>query len=99
MNKLAAHPADTASGTRSSLRGQIYMRTAGIHAVLGDVRSLGAAERKAHWQTARGFFRQSLAVWQDMQARGILTAEDATKPEDVAREVARCDAAIHKLEG
>jgi tetratricopeptide (TPR) repeat protein len=99
MRALEAIPADPSSGTRSSLRGQVYMRVAAIHAVLGDARKLDAAERRAHWQAARNLNAQSLAVWQDMQARGILTAEDATKTQEVAAEIARCDAALRELAG
>jgi len=32
-----------------------------------------------------------------MKKRGILTAEDATKPEELAREVARCDEFLRGL--
>jgi tetratricopeptide (TPR) repeat protein len=90
---------DPASGTRSSLRGQVYMRIAAAHAALGASGRLGAAERQQHWQTARDLFNQSLTVWQDMQRRGILTAEDRTKPEEITRELARCDAALRGLAG
>ena len=40
---------------------------------------------------------RSLQIWQDMQRRGILTGEDAAKPEEVAREIARCDASLRSL--
>ena len=89
--------ADPASGTRSSLRGQVYMRVAAAYAALGASAKLGAAERREHWQTARDLYARSLAVWQDMQKRGILTAEDATKPQELAREIERCDAALRRL--
>ena len=85
------------SGTRSSLRGMIYMRVAAAYAALGASGKLDAAERREHWQTARDLYVRSLAVWQDMQTSGILTAEDRTKPPDVAREIARCDAALRRL--
>ena len=64
------------------------MRVAAIHAALGASGNLGATERLEHWQTARDLYAQSLAVWQDMQKSGILTAEDAAKPQEVAREIA-----------
>jgi non-specific serine/threonine protein kinase/serine/threonine-protein kinase len=90
---------DPASGTRSSLRGQVYMRVAAAHAALGVSGRLGATERREHWQTARDLYARSLAVWQEMQQRGILTAEDAAKPQDAARELARCDASLRQLAG
>ena len=40
---------------------------------------------------------QSQSTWQDMQKRGILTADNAGKPQEVARGIARCDEALRKL--
>ena len=88
--------ADPTSGTHSSLRGQVYMRVAAAYAALGASAKLGAAEQREHWRTARDLYARSLDVWQDMQKRGILTAEDGTKPQEVAREIARCDAACRR---
>ena len=90
---------DPASGTRSSLRGQVYMRIAAAYAALGASGQLAEEERRGHWQTARGLYAHSLDVWLDMQKRGILTAEDGTKPQEVARELARCDASLRQLAG
>ncbi len=42
-------------------------------------------------------YARSLAIWQDMQKRGILTGEDPTKPQEVAREIAQCDASLRQL--
>ena len=75
------------------------MRVAAAYAALGASGKLDAAERREHWQTARDLYARSLDVWQDMQKRGILTAEDRTKPQDVTREIAHCDAALRRLEG
>jgi len=96
LNGIAADPT---SGTLSSLRGQAYIRVAAIHAALGASANLSAAEKREHWRTAREMYARSLGVWQDMQTRGILTAEDAAKPEELARNIARCDASLRHLEG
>ncbi|MEX2149633.1 MAG: hypothetical protein WD793_05435 [Steroidobacteraceae bacterium] len=82
--------ADPASGARSSLRGQVYMRVAAAYAVLGDSAMVGAEERRQHRRTACEMYARSLGIWQDMQKRGILTAEDTAKPQEVARAIARC---------
>ena len=65
------------------------MRVAAVHAALGAYPKAGAAEQRERWHTARAMYVRSLDVWQDMQTRGILTAEDAAKPQEVAREIAR----------
>jgi tetratricopeptide (TPR) repeat protein len=81
---------DPASGARSSLRGQVYMRVAETYATLGG---------PAHRRTARDLYEQSLAVWQDMQKRGILTAEDRTKPAELTRALERLEKGPHKERG
>jgi tetratricopeptide (TPR) repeat protein len=94
MKQLEGIPADPTSGVRSSLRGQVYMRVADIRAALGEAGIGDEAGRREHWQAARALYAQSLGVWKDMQARGILTAEDRSKPQDATRAIARCDAAL-----
>jgi tetratricopeptide (TPR) repeat protein/tRNA A-37 threonylcarbamoyl transferase component Bud32 len=94
LDSTAPHPPSSAL---SSLRGQVYMRVAAIQAALGASAELDAVERREHWRTARNLYAQSLGVWQDMQKRGVLTAEDRTKPQDAAREIARCDGALREL--
>ena len=46
---------------------------------------------------ARDLYVQSIAIWDDMQKRGILTADDAAKPQNAARELERCDALLRRL--
>ena len=87
------------SGIHSSLKGLVYMRVAAAHAALGASANLGRAEQRGYWRTARDLYAKSLAVWQDMQKRGILTAEDRTKAQEIASELARCDASLRELAG
>jgi tetratricopeptide (TPR) repeat protein/tRNA A-37 threonylcarbamoyl transferase component Bud32 len=94
LDTTASHPA---GGGLGSLRGQVYMRVAAIHAALGASRELGEAEKRDHWRTARDLYARSRDIWQDMQNRGILTAEDRTKPHEVTAAITRCDAALQKL--
>jgi tetratricopeptide (TPR) repeat protein/tRNA A-37 threonylcarbamoyl transferase component Bud32 len=94
LGMLDEIPVEPASSGRSSLRGQIYMRVASTHASLGESAGIASAERRLHWQDARRFYVRSQYVWQDMLKRGILTAEDRTKPQEVAAGIARCDAAL-----
>ncbi|HKX99052.1 MAG TPA: protein kinase [Steroidobacteraceae bacterium] len=98
LNHLEKISVDPSSGARSSLRGQVYMRVGDIHAALGASKDVDPAERRQHWRNARGLYVRSLDVWQDMQKRGILTAEDRTKPQDVTAAIARCDASLRDLD-
>ena len=52
---------------------------------------------RSHWLEARNGLQQSLMIFQDLRGKGLLSGEDSSKPEEAAREVARCDAALAKL--
>jgi len=53
-----------------------------------------AASSKDEWRAAKEAFEKSLALYQEMKAKGTLPAADAQKPDEVAREIAKCDAAL-----
>jgi serine/threonine protein kinase len=97
MSQLNAIPEDPASTYVSSARGSVYGHVAATHAALAALNDLDAVERQEHWRTARGIYVQGLRIWQDMQERGILTGEDASKPQEVIREIARCDESLRRF--
>jgi non-specific serine/threonine protein kinase/serine/threonine-protein kinase len=82
---------DPTRGAVSSLRGQVYMRVAASYTALAASGSVNAAEQHAHWRAACDMYARSRGIWQDMQKRGILTAQDAANQEEVARAIAQCD--------
>jgi len=51
-----------------------------------------SAERLAQWQRARNMYQRSLDVWLDLRQRGIINGVDSSKPEEIQRELAKCDA-------
>jgi eukaryotic-like serine/threonine-protein kinase len=56
---------------------------------------LGHAEaRRGHWREARQRFASSQQFWLEMRRRGLLAGAQAALPEELAREIARCDAAL-----
>jgi eukaryotic-like serine/threonine-protein kinase len=97
MELLEGTPPDPASAAISTRRAQVYMRVAAIHAALADSRGFDTATQREHWRSARGLYVQSIAIWDDMQKRGILTADDASKPQVAARELKRCEASLRQL--
>jgi eukaryotic-like serine/threonine-protein kinase len=64
------------------------------HAALGADPRLPLQSRLAHWREARSRFQEVYAFWKDLRAKGIAVAADAARPEQLAREIARCDAAL-----
>jgi tetratricopeptide (TPR) repeat protein len=96
LSQLNATAQDLANSPQQSMRGQIYIRLARAQAALADSGNITPAEQREHWRSARNLYARSLEIWQDMQTRGILTGEDAAKPREVAREIARCEARLRK---
>ena len=84
---------DPTNAGQRGMRAQAYTYLGEAYAALAASRKTPPAEAKGHWLAAREMYRQSLKVWEDMRGRGILSVTDAGKPEEVAREIARCDAA------
>jgi tetratricopeptide (TPR) repeat protein len=64
------------------------------HGALGADQSLSRATRQAHWREARARFQKAHAFWTEMRDKGIGLGADAALPDTLAREIARCDAAL-----
>jgi tetratricopeptide (TPR) repeat protein len=88
---LAADPANV--NTSSILAGN----TEGFghaHAAFGLDRRRPREERRHHWREARARFQEAYVYWTDVRDRGIALGSDALRPEALATEVAKCDAAL-----
>ena len=57
------------------------------------------AERLAHWRNARSCYQHCLDIVLDLRKRGALREINADTIDATAKEIARCDAEIEKLEG
>jgi tetratricopeptide (TPR) repeat protein len=76
------------------LRGRIYSYLGSAYAALANAHLTTAGERRDDWRNARVMYERSLTVWNDLRSRALLLADDATKPEELSREIAKCDAAL-----
>ena len=54
----------------------------------------GPSKVSQEWRAARDAYQKSLDIFQDMKNKGTLKGADATKPDELEREIARCDAAL-----
>ena len=90
-------PADPQNSAQSGARGQVYIYLAATHVGLAQSKSADLPQRRKHWRAAREMYIQSQAIWQDMQKRGILTADNGEKPQEVALGIARCDEALRQM--
>ncbi len=55
------------------------------------------SEREASWRAARESHQRSLDIWNELRRAGTMSWAEAGLPDEVARELARCDAALAKL--
>ena len=98
ISLLRELPDDPADSVHSGLRGQAYLHLGAAQAALADSKKASAGQEQEHWRAARDLFQRSLAIWQDMQQRGILTADNVPKLDKTVREIAKCDAALGSKE-
>ena len=64
------------------------------HAALGSNPALASEARLGHWREAKGRFQAGHAFWAELRDRGATMGEDVAKPDALAREIAKCDAAL-----
>jgi non-specific serine/threonine protein kinase/serine/threonine-protein kinase len=76
------------------------------HAQLGKAYMLLASntrttlmKQRQNWRAAGSEYQKSLDIWQDIKNQGTLSVADAGKPDELAKEVANCDAALNSIEG
>lgn len=90
---------DAANPTNAESRGQLgrlYERLGGYYAAQA-LRNARPAQTADHWREAKRWYQQSLDVWKGLQQQKTVAADDASKPSEIAQQLAKCDAAIAQL--
>jgi len=77
---------------------QSYSKLGGVHVMLASPVTAPVGQRREHWRQARSWYQKSLDLWLDLRHRGTLNGPDADQPDRVTGEIARCDAALAKLQ-
>jgi tetratricopeptide (TPR) repeat protein len=80
----AASPADVA----------VQRTFAQLLTQLGAAHAKAAAARPERWSDAKSAYARALTVYENLKAGGKLSGADARKPEELAAEISKCDAAI-----
>ncbi|MCZ6817699.1 MAG: tetratricopeptide repeat protein, partial [Planctomycetota bacterium] len=91
-----ADPADDAARREF---GVSFYKMAELEAALAMDESRSDAQRRQHWTAARSWFQKCHAVFVDMRDRGILRQSDAAVPDEIAAEIATCDAMLANANG
>jgi tetratricopeptide (TPR) repeat protein len=93
---VADSPSDVNAHTTLAL---LYNQLGLTHAKWAAKADLPKAGSNEHWTRAKEAYGKSLAVYQHLKDDGKLSAADAAKPDELAREIAKCDAAMQPAEG
>jgi tetratricopeptide (TPR) repeat protein len=93
LDKIEDDPNHTGLRTQ---RAEVYAELAAVYVALAMAAHTNS-ERREHWRSARETFQTSLDIWVDMRNRGIITDMAASTPEEIQREIAKCDAALSRL--
>jgi len=83
------------------VRAQIALSAAGlgkVHSVFAS-RNKSVPERSRSWREARSWYQKAHDLWLELRKQGATTGTEAAMPEELAREIARCDEALAKLAG
>jgi tetratricopeptide (TPR) repeat protein len=75
-----------------------YAHLSELYAALAVNENTPRAARIKHWQSAREWHAKSLAIFLIVREEGLLPAKHAASPDEIAREIAKCDEALAKLQ-
>jgi eukaryotic-like serine/threonine-protein kinase len=87
-------PADVSVHTTLAL---LYNQLGLTHAKWAAKPGLSRADSDEHWSGAQEAFGKCLAVYEGLKTAGKLAAADAKKPDELAGEIAKCEAALATL--
>jgi serine/threonine protein kinase len=76
-----------------------YASIGELHARIASQAKTLRDSRAEHWQEARYWYQKSLDIYQDMKSKGTLSGADANKPDELAKEIAKCDEALRRVRG
>jgi tetratricopeptide (TPR) repeat protein len=86
------------SPTNASARNTLallYSQLGASHAALAATANI--SKQTAEWQAAKDSYQKSLDIYQDMKSNGTLKGADAGKPDELAKEIAKCDAVLERV--
>ena len=76
-----------------------YFELAKIHEKLATDGRASVDQHQGNWRAAKDWYEKSLNIWTEMKSHGTLPGADSAKLDEVAKEIANCDAALNSIEG
>ena len=75
-----------------------YSNTGNVYAAIASSEKSSASKQLELWREARNWHQRGFDIMKDLKDRGEFTSRDLGNIDDIAAEIAKCDAAIAKLE-
>ena len=100
--RLIAEALTTANPANAELRALLastYAYLGRAHVALAGAGKNSGAKQLEHWREARDWLQKGMEILRDLKDRGVWASPTYGSPEELASEIAGCDAAISKLEG
>jgi serine/threonine protein kinase len=88
---VAASPGNAAAQNTLAL---LFRQLGAAHVGCAQKVDLAPTIQGEHWRSARDAYAKCLEIYQAMKAKGILSGGDVNKPDEVARDITRCDEAL-----
>ncbi|HKP86647.1 MAG TPA: protein kinase [Blastocatellia bacterium] len=91
--------ANPANAELKALKARIYSELGSVHAALASNEKSSVSKQVESWREARGWHQRGFEIMKELKDRGEWASHDYGNPDEVAAEIAKCDAEIAKLEG
>jgi tetratricopeptide (TPR) repeat protein len=76
---------------------QSYAKLGQAYIALASNPKIRSSNRAEQWREARSWLQTSLKLWTIMRENGTLPGNDASQPDSIATQIARCDSEIKKF--
>ena len=73
---------------------QLYEAMGSCNAKLAAKAGTSNVKQNEQWRAAKDAYQKSLDIYQDMKSKSTLSGADAGKPDELAKEIAKCDAVL-----
>ncbi|MEA2922824.1 MAG: eukaryotic-like serine/threonine-protein kinase, partial [Bradyrhizobium sp.] len=91
---VVASPANASAQNTLAL---LYLQLGASHAGWASRISETKPIQSEQWQHAREAFAKSLVIYQEMKTKGTLSGADASKPDEISTEIAKCESALSSI--
>jgi non-specific serine/threonine protein kinase/serine/threonine-protein kinase len=90
--------ANPANAELKAIKAYTYSNTGNVYAAIASGETSSVSRRLELWREARGWHQRGFDIMKGLKDRGEFASYDYGSVDDIAAEIAKCDAAIAKLE-